>query len=277
MSTFPKPKKSEYGFVLNLTVWISVLLFLSVLLNSTTTRTNSTVLRNNIDLLNANEIVKSGLQVALALMEDNRFLKRTLEREDAVKIKISDVDVSVKIEDERGKIDLNTFPVEILSKMFTSIGANTGVNNNTAIQIADSISKLPTHSDSENTEKIRSVSDLQFVNGVTVEFYKAVEPLLTVHGLNRKINASTASLAVLEHIPGVKQEDLARLIDARKNGKLLPSLGAAEIWLTTLSGPVYKVKITATFPSKIKHKLTALVVTRSNDDEGNLVRIMEQH
>ncbi len=269
----------ERGFIINLTVWISVLLLMSSLLTSIVSRTNSSTLKNNSDLLQAQEIAMGGFHVATSLLGDADFLKMALEQGNITKIKISNANVEIKFEDERGKVDLNTFPVEIIREMFVSIGAQHGVDAFNAVGIAERLSKLPTSKNGDRAEKIRSISDLQFIEGVTLDFYKAVEPYITVHGLDRKINPMTASKQVLNHIPGINYSDIQKLFSARLNQKPRPSLGSAESWFTSLTGPIYKIVVSVKLPNEISHTLTALVVLSEEefDITGETVKIIEIH
>ena len=270
-------KRNEDGFILNITVWISVLLLITALLTSTTARINSSTLKNNSDLLRSQEVAMGGFEIAKSLIADTDFLNRILRTEDTIKLKISGANVEIKFEDERGKIDLNTFPVEIVRNLFTSIGAESGVDAFRAAEIANKLSRIPTSGDTESTEKIRSVADLQFFSGVTLEFYKAIEPFVTVHGFGRKINPLTAPYTVLEHIPGATNTGLQKLVAARLSGKPRPSLDAAEIWLTSLSGPVYKIIIKVELQNKISDTLTALVVVneRNLGVSADAIKIIE--
>lgn len=115
-------------------------------------------------------------------------------------------DVTVSVQDESGKIDLNATSRGTLQRLLSAAGMEAPA----ARQLAASIMDWPYRSRSNNEDqeheeggrglrdaRFQSVEDLQLVPGVTQEVYQRISPLVTVYAQTPWIDPAYASPLVL--------------------------------------------------------------------------------
>lgn len=93
-----------------------------------------------------------------------------------------------------------------------------------------------------------SLSQLQSVPGVNQDMMSQIVPFTTVHSVDGRINPATAPVQVLASLPDISSQEVAVLIDARRQG-LLENRDAQAIrtrfdqFLRTEGGPVYVIRV----------------------------------
>ena len=131
-------------------------------------------------------------------------------------IRLGEGSVNIRIEDESGRIDINSADDATLVSMLISIGLPTDEAQHLAAAIADYRDprkiKHPGGAEASDYEAagldygpknapFDSPEELMQVLGMTPEILKALLPLITVHSPSREVNRQAASAAVLRALP----------------------------------------------------------------------------
>ena len=131
-------------------------------------------------------------------------------------IRLGEGSVSIRIEDESGRIDINSADDATLESMLISVGLPTDEAQHLAAAIADYRDprkiKHPGGAEAFDYEAagldhgpknapFDSPEELMQVLGMTPEILKALLPLITVHSPSREVNRQAASAAVLRALP----------------------------------------------------------------------------
>ena len=139
-------------------------------------------------------------------------------------------EVRISVEDEGGKIDLNTASEELLRGLFLSTGLDDRAVGELFDAIAEFVDEDQLHrlNGAEDPDYYRAglawgakdapfeaVEELQQVMGMTRDLYARVAPLLTVHSGRTGIDPRTASRAALLALPGVSIIEVDTLLAAR--------------------------------------------------------------
>lgn len=138
----------------------------------------------------------------------------------------------VSIQDESGKIDLNTASEVLLVGLFRSVG----VTQEGAVALADSVQdwrdadKLRRLNGAEQAEYLaagkdyspsnvpfETVDELQRVLGMTPQVFRLLEPALTVYSRQPGVNTAVAQRPALLAIPGVSPEMVAQFLAQRES------------------------------------------------------------
>ena len=136
----------------------------------------------------------------------------------------------VSIQDEGGKIDLNTAPDELLKGLFLSIGLDGDASAVLVDAVADfrdedSLRRINGAEDDDylgfglgygaKDGPFQTVAELQQVMGITQEIYERVAPALTVYSRQRGIDPRVAPREALLALPEVGSDDIDSLLAAR--------------------------------------------------------------
>jgi general secretion pathway protein K len=154
--------------------------------------------------------------------------------------------ITVTIQDEGGKVDLNAAPVELLASLFDGLGIGDGAalartivdyrERAAAQRPAPGAPKqfglLPGDAGSPGGLDVRAmpfaaVSELRQLPGVSRAVYDAVRPFVTVYSASRRVNPRTAPREVLLGLPGVSPQEVGFALQARRADAADLSLGDA--------------------------------------------------
>ena len=132
-------------------------------------------------------------------------------------LRLGEGSVNIRIEDESGRIDINSADDATLESMLSSIGLPTDEAQHLAAAIADYRDprkiKHPGGAEAFDYEAtgldhgpknapFDSPEELMQVLGMTPEIMQAIEPLVTVYSPRPDVNRQAASVAVLRALPG---------------------------------------------------------------------------
>ena len=149
--------------------------------------------------------------------------------------------VWVSIQDEDGKIDLNTAADELVRGLFLSVGLDEDASSALVDAIADfrdggDLHRLNGAEDRDYADAGRpygakdapfeAVEELQQVLGMTRQIYQRVALALTVHSGRRGIDPRVAPRAALLALRGVGSEEVESFLAAREGGNTENLLGA---------------------------------------------------
>jgi general secretion pathway protein K len=180
--------------------------------------------------------------------------------------------VTVTVEDERGKLDVNQVPPALLQALFSTLGAD----RSTAQAVANAISDWRTEEAGDRDDDVSSpyigdgkiwgppgqeiqrLDELQMVHGMTPALYRASLPYLTV-ALEQGPWLSFASPTIVAALAKAKRDSNVSVDNADQRGPVVLRIQAKatganhtavtrNVWMRldgTLSGPAWHYRILA--------------------------------
>ena len=230
---------SNRGVALLLVLWALVLLGTLALGFSWSMRTEALAARNGIDGTRAYFQARTGVSHAVALLASlppDNVLTAAIAGEDG------DASYEVRVVSESGKVDVNFVGDEVLLGILKA----GGLPEEEAESVRDAILDWRDEDDvarprgAERPEyarmpepvtprngRLRSVTELSYVKGVTGEFHRAfLSRVFTVHGNSPQVNFLRAPEIVLRSLPGVSPEAAGRIVARRAEE---PPISAADL------------------------------------------------
>ncbi len=139
-------------------------------------------------------------------------------------------EIEISLQDELGRIDLNTAPQELMQALF----ASTDMDDDAAGALADAVADYRDEDDlvrlngaeardyraaglrhEPKNAPFEAIEELRLVLGMSAALYRRVAGLVTVHSRRPWINLATAPLGVLSALPGLDDAGRERLFESR--------------------------------------------------------------
>jgi general secretion pathway protein K len=166
--------------------------------------------------------------------------------------------VSVSVQDEAGKVDLNFAGAGTLRSLL----ASSGVGDDDASALAEAIvawrAPDPAHPPA-NPIVFRTVEDVQHVPQITRAVFARIAPLVTVYSKSASVDLGVAPRAVLLALPGMDPEKVDDLIKGREAARALPGGGAPSV------APGHAFMITVTLSRASVRTVRSAVVQFTGD------------
>jgi general secretion pathway protein K len=189
----------------------------------------------------------------------------------------------VAIQDERGRIDLNTAPDELLAGLFRNAG---GLSQDAADALVDRVADWRDPDDLRRLNgaeaadyrqagraylprnaPFQSVDELMLVLGVTPDLFRRVRPALTVHAHTTNIDPLVAPREALAALPGITPDRIEAVLREREgngaggSGAATASgtgvIGATD---TMLAGRAFSITVEVPLPGgDAPYRRTAIV------------------
>ncbi|MEM7251183.1 MAG: hypothetical protein AAF493_07165 [Pseudomonadota bacterium] len=219
----------ERGLALILVLWVLMLLTLIAGSFSFSMR-NETVIAGNLrDRVQAGALAEAGIERVLYGLSfsgtDPEFATDGVAR----RLVLEGGEVRVVIRAERAKIDINRTSEEVLRALGERV-----VGSDDADAFADSVLDWRDRNDKKRLNgaedddyralgfaygardgHFMTVNELTQLPLVTDEVFEQLAPLVSVEAKSRRVNALTATKDVLLAVPGLTEENIDRLIEAR--------------------------------------------------------------
>jgi len=272
----------QCGMALVLVLWMLVLLTVMAGGYSATMRTETILTAHQLQSARARAMAQAGIWLAV-----NELLKPQLERSWQSDGSLNTVDfnngsIEIKIQDETGKIDLNTARVELLHGLIKSVEVEDALGIELLHAILDWRDKddlVRTAGAEDDDYKaagleygakdglFNSVDELRLILGMTEEIFRKMEPALTIHSHQAGINPSVAQREVLLAIPGVYPETIEDFLLERSETSLAtnsPSLaGTDKRFLTRVKDNTLTITSVG-ISADSKMKLDAVILIKRN-------------
>lgn len=223
----------QRGVALVLVLWVVTLLSVIAGNFAFSMRGEAQIARNLLSTAQAQAQADSGINRAwYELMKPPTEQNRWTGDGSAHDLTLGDGLLRVTIQDESGKIDLNTASEVLLVGLFRSVG----VTQEAAVTLADSVQdwrdadKLRRLNGAEEAEYLaagkdyappnvpfETVDELQRVLGMTPQVFRLLEPALTVYSKQPGVNTAVAQRAALLAIPGVSPEMVDQFLAQRQS------------------------------------------------------------
>lgn len=271
--------RRQYGIVLVAVLWIVAILVLLATGMATATRTEQRLTRNLIAAEQAYHAAEGGIYYAMQrLSSEDRGLRQSWSLP-INNLRIGNALVTTEVNDERGKIDLNYAPEELIRGVILAIGIEYEEGERLADAIldwrdADNLRRL--HGAEDNDYRLEgyphgakdapfdNVEELQQVMSVRPEIYQSIRGAFTVHTQARDVNPLTASPLVLSAIPGMTHELVDGFVAAREVSRAeglpppaFPVVSSPHV--TYANGPAYAISARASIADRANSSIYAVV------------------
>lgn len=233
----------QKGVVLVIVLWATVLLgilFGSMML---TTRTNIQLTQIQRNAAQARALAEGGVYYAILILLNTPDIGKLTASGGVGAYRFGPGTVSLKIQDEAGRIDLNRAD----NQLFDDLLASVGVGDDQRLGLID---KLQDWRDGDDQKRLQGAEKAQYeamglaygpkdapfeaveeilqIPGMTRALYKRIRPALTVHSRRKEVNLEVAPPVVLKAVPGLdyqsfdqEQEEQAQELAP---GELMPRL-----------------------------------------------------
>jgi general secretion pathway protein K len=215
-------------------LWIVALLSVIAISLVASRRSDGQLTHNLTALAKAESLADGGVNRAIAMLLDPRPDAHWRVDGMCYAFALANTEVTVSVEDEQGKIDLNTAPDELLTGLF----AATGLSREESATLVDRIGDWRDPDDLHRLHgaeledyrsagygygprngPFESVDELRLVIGVTNALFERLAPSLTVFSQAASVNPYTAPRDVLLALPGMDAEKADALIKLRSGAR----------------------------------------------------------
>lgn len=239
----PRPR----GVALVIVLWVLALLAVVVLGFAVETRSGLRIARNHVESARARALADAGVSLAIAkLTTPNPEIPWPADGRSRVFF-FGEGEIRVSVQDEGGKVDLNTAPDDLLAGLFLALDIAPDVGQRLVDAIDDwkdpDDLRRPNGAEADDYRAaglpygprngpFESVDELRLVLGMTRDLYRRVSPFVTVYSRSARVNPMTAPPAVLRAIPGLAPA----LVDAYVEARSRQTASDAATALPPLSG-----------------------------------------
>jgi general secretion pathway protein K len=221
---------AQRGFILITALWTLTLLAVIVAGLVFMSKSEIDRTRNTIALARAEAAADAGIYRGIAALLEPRLERRWAADGAPYEMTLDDARVTIALEDEGGKIDLNTAPDAVLRQLFAWAGADDDEATRLADALADwrdanHVRRLNGAEDDDYAAAGReigakdapflAVEELSQVLGVTPEMFARVAPALTVYSRRLSVHRPTATRLVRDAL-GFADDEAAAPPAARK-------------------------------------------------------------
>jgi general secretion pathway protein K len=226
-------RDKERGIVLLIVLWVVMLLSVIALSLSASTRSEVRTVGNRVEAARAQAFAEAGVNRAILALLTTDPAERWVADGRIYDMAFVGQRVQVLIQDERGKIDLNTGTAELLRGLFAASGLTAEESDALTDAILDwrdedDLRRLNGAEDADYRDAglpygaknapFDTVEELQQVLGMTLALFSRVEPALTVYSQQAGVDMTTAPAEVLRALPGMDPDAVEAILAARVAG-----------------------------------------------------------
>lgn len=241
------------GFIMVSVMWMGLGLLLAVASFVSQSRLGALTIRAEVETLRAQELARSGLNLALAALTRQATAEgRSAAPPTALRYAMAEGQITVSIQDEAGKMDINEAPVELLRPLLQALGASADAFD--ASNLAQAI--VATRQERGPYSGLPALVAQFDLSPATAA---AMSRVMTVHNYTPRVDPRSAPRAVLAAIPGLGPAEADDILRRRAAGQSMPRVGTAAVWLAPRSGPVYQLTARAEMAGGITAEAHAMV------------------
>jgi general secretion pathway protein K len=223
-------RQKQQGVALVLVLWVITLLSVIAGNFAFSMRSEAIMARNQLSIAQAKTRADAGVNKAwFELLRPESDLTRWSANGIDHTIEMDGALVQVSIQDEFGKIDINTGAEPLIRGLFLAAGMP-----------EDALNELVTKLRLPNRPHFTVVDELRSMAGITAEVYGRVAPNLTVYSAQKGISTQHAPKEVLLSIPGVNpavvDQYVARRLELAIAGQPVPIFESAGAFSFSAQG-----------------------------------------
>ena len=275
----------QRGVALLIVLWIIASAALLVSAFGVTARSGASLATSEIQITSAEALLDAGAEIAVARLIDEDAELRWLADGRPHQVVFAGANLKITIEDPNGLIDLNRADGDLLLGLFRQFTSS----EQQAIEIRDRILEVrgvPLGDLKQNTPKsgaksndpsrpatFMDVTQLRYVEGMTLELYKQLVPYLTVYSRDGLVNPRSAPDAVLSSIPNMTQFDIEKVrtyvrAAGEAQSSAPPAMDKVSSFFTDETGPAYWVSVETSKPGQDYRAAKAFVLIPGFDNDA---------
>ena len=289
-----RSKNKQNGMALVIVLWMLALLTLLAAGYSRMMRTETILISQHMQLAEARAMAEAGVWLAiqdlLAMEVDRKWLSDGRE----YTFTWYEGGISLRLQDEAGRIDLNTARAELLHGLLQ----DSGIDEAEAIGLLQAImdwrdrDNLPRTAGAEDQDyrlagrnygakdgPFNSVEELRQVLGMNDSIFGAVEPALTVYSHQPGINPVVATREALLAIPGMDDTAIEAFLAARASSGTAEELFTGSTdnrFLSPVRDQVIRVRSTGTRGENQVLLEATVLLSRNQDDPFSILAWRER-
>ena len=205
----------QTGMALALTLWMLTLLTVMAAAYAYSLRVERQLINHGVESARARAIAEAGIWLAVADLLKPKERRRWRADGTPARLAFGAGEIDLRIQDEAGKIDLNTADAELLRGLLAT-GALAPDERAFLLHAIldwrdeDSTARLPGAEDDFYAGRghgakdgpFNTLSELRLVAGMTDRTYRDLHPALTIHSLQPGVNPLLAPRSALLALPG---------------------------------------------------------------------------
>jgi general secretion pathway protein K len=228
---------------------------------------------------------EAGLNLAVLALRDPDETTRLIPDGRPYQIQFEDALIEVQVTDERGKVNINSVDEVTLVQLFTSHG----LEADAAVQLAAAVLDWIDGDDIERASGAEldayqamdlavgpgnrdfiMIEELLQVLGMSFEFFKKIEPGLTVFSKSGEPDPAYAPLEALLALPDMTEEEALNFIEQRQSEDAASGVGTAlpngQVAMARGRGLTYSVLAKATLPNGVWDQIEATIRLGGSSD-----------
>lgn len=277
--------RRQSGVALVMVLWILLLVTIS---------TSAYTLMARMDQLESHSILwgtkarmgaEAGVNLAVLALRDPDVLQRWVPDGRSYQIWYQDMQLEIKVTDERGKLDINSANEVTLQDLFMGHGLELDEAQNLAAAVHD-------WTDADEMERANGaeadtyesfglgigpgnrpfvmVEELLQVLGMSWELFQKLEPGLTVYSQSNTPDPAYAPVEALLALPDMTLDDALNFIAERHSQEAGSGLGVAlpggQVAMARGRGLTYSIQAKATLPNGVWDQIEATIRLGGNRD-----------
>ena len=279
-------RSQQTGIALVVVLWVLALLSIIALAYSGMTRNENVLTRNILHTAQARAEAEAGFWLAAYDLLKPANTRLLTPDGSPMNIPVEPRRrLTVAIQDESGKIDINKASQQLLIGLFSAAG----VEYDQSTQLVDA---LLDWRDKDNLQRINGAEDSDYsaaglpygakdgtfnsieeliqLRGITPEIFKKLKPAITIHSMQARIRLHSAPISVLNSLPGMTEELITEIMASRleRGNVIIPALipdSVRPLVFTSGQGNVY----TITSDAQVEGMNSRLQVTLILKKSGN--------
>jgi len=274
---------TEQGFALVIVLWVVALLSIVAASLAFSMRTETTLAHDLVAQAQARALAEAGVYRGILELYNPDRLRRWRGDGRPHRIRFGGTPITVSLQDEAGKIDLNSAQRALLDALFRVSGIEDDRRDALLDAIEDwrdpdSLRRLNGAEDQEyeaagrtrgaKDATFNTVEELQQVLGMTPRLFKRLRPALTVHSHSAGIDDKVAPPEVLRALLlSGEDRDLEEVLARRRDNAAEPSQNAGAALTPVIdarffvpsNGVIYTVRAEARLPAQTRASVAATI------------------
>lgn len=284
--------QKQRGMALLLVLWVIVLITVIASSFLLSAGTEAMTARNMIDTTRARQAAEAGLHRVAYELRNPDPNTRWVGDGRSYDVRLDDIELSIQLWDETGKVDIGQADAALLLRLFQSTGMD--VQRAEALANAvidwrdpDDLMTEPGGAEQRQYEQadlsygprnrpFETLSELQQVLGMDYELYLELEPAITINSYRPQPNPAFAPAEVLRLLPGFEGMDVEAFIMLRQQAALgVPvMLPDGTPLIPQGGGLTYTVQSRATLPSGAHASFEATIQMGAGGIAGRPFRVL---
>ena len=270
-------RSRERGIALLLVVWVMALAAVLATGFAADTRSEARRARGLAQEARARAAAEAGVMLAVAGLLDPMPESPWPRDGGSRTLAFAGATLTVFVQDESGKVDLNMAAPEFVTGLFAALG----LDDASAAALADAVTARRRAIDAERrrggaqpsddpqAQPFRSLEELAAIPGVSRAAINRLAAFVTVYSGSPRVDPRTAPPEVLLAVPGVEPQQVADLLAARatdRAGRALPHLTGVDAYVGSSSFVAASVTAVAALPGGALFERRAIIGITADPD-----------